>query len=600
MRAPISYARYKARAGNVLNYREMKKSMSQVDENVQNARARAIETQPGKPDKPDRPGIPTKPEWLARARIAPRAWLWIISIVIFGVALAFDLYRLGKPSIWFDEAFSVELARQPFPVMWHIIWGPEPNMELYYLLLRGWLALTGLFGWLPTEFVVRLPSVIFAALASLMVFLMGRRFINTAAGIAGAGLFTLNYLQLTYAQQTRAYSLQLLLLCISWYALLAALYSDGRARRWWVCYVIASTLAIYAHLFSTLIILAQVTAYTAILLLPGTWRTRARHRLPGFAASLGSFAVLGIPMWLVSLHGAKTNWLPIPHLHDIVALFQYITTNNSLYQLLLFVLCTFAVCIAFFAILPDMRPLLRAITNLSEKDEQEQPGPGMRVHQVLPIVISLLCWLVVPVAISFVVSQSPLRLFSARYLVTILPPLFLLAGMALGLLRWRIVQVVCIAGVLLVALSNVPVYYRSAQVEDWNSAVPWLEQRYQAGDGLVCFDNDVEQGCQIAVQYYLDAYPSAAHFTPDAPGAFSWETFGPANPASGTFAAVDPNALAAYAANHPRFFYILGRYPDNASAARAAAAQNWLDSHYHLLGRIQTPTVTISLYASTN
>src|SRR6478609_7696801 len=58
---------------------------------------------------------------------------WLLCILVAAIALAFNLYRLGTPSIWFDEAFSVELARQPLPLLWHIIWGLEPNMELYYL-----------------------------------------------------------------------------------------------------------------------------------------------------------------------------------------------------------------------------------------------------------------------------------------------------------------------------------------------------------------------------------------------------------------------------------------------------------------------------------
>ena len=58
---------------------------------------------------------------------------WLLCILIGVIALGFNLYRLGTPGIWFDEAFSVELARQPLPLLWHIIWGPEPNMELYYL-----------------------------------------------------------------------------------------------------------------------------------------------------------------------------------------------------------------------------------------------------------------------------------------------------------------------------------------------------------------------------------------------------------------------------------------------------------------------------------
>src|SRR6266567_9492313 len=106
----------------------------------------------------------------------------LIGLFLFCLALGCNLYRLGVPSIWFDEAFSVELARQPLPLLWHIIFGPEPNMELYYLFLHFWLGLTTLFGLHPTEVVVRLPSVIFAALSSIVVYGLGRRYINPLAG----------------------------------------------------------------------------------------------------------------------------------------------------------------------------------------------------------------------------------------------------------------------------------------------------------------------------------------------------------------------------------------------------------------------------------
>src|SRR5579864_9333297 len=47
---------------------------------------------------------------------------WLLCLLFAAAALLLDLYRLGAPSIWYDEAFSVELARQPLPLLWHIIW----------------------------------------------------------------------------------------------------------------------------------------------------------------------------------------------------------------------------------------------------------------------------------------------------------------------------------------------------------------------------------------------------------------------------------------------------------------------------------------------
>jgi uncharacterized membrane protein len=501
--------------------------------------------------------------------------------------MAFNLYRLGAPSIWFDEAFSVELARQPLPLLWHITFGPEPNMELYYLILHFWLGLTSLLGLHSIEFVVRFPSAVFAALSTVVVFLLGWRFIGTIAGVVGASLYLLNDLQLIYAQQTRSYSLQLLLICIAWYALFAALIGNSHARRWWMCYVVATALAIYAHLFSVLIVLAQLVAIVGLLLLPGEWRARVRKQIVPLAVSLIVTAVLIIPMLLVSRQGPKTGWLPVPHGHDLLYLFQVISGNSRLYLLAIVVCCMLGVAIVALAYF------------VGATSDKSMFGAFLPTTlQKLPVAYALLCWFVVPIVVSYIVSHGPIRLFSTRYLVTIVPPLCLLVGLGVTALRWRVLQGVLTLGLLLLALSVVPVYYASAQVEDWNAISHWIEQHYQSGDGLVCYHNGVQSGCQVSVEYYLHAYPSAAHFTADAPGAFSWSNYGPANPASGVDAAVNPLALATYGAKHPRLFFIVGRVPDDAAAARARAAQVWLDTHYRLVGQINTRTVTVRLYAT--
>ena len=520
-----------------------------------------------------------------------RGWhrfsFWMIGPVLFCAALSLDLYRLGVPSIWFDEAFSVELARQPLPLLWHIIFGPEPNMELYYLFLHYWLAFTGWLGFNPTEFIVRFPSAIFAALSVVAVFLLGRRFIGMTGGIIGSVLYLINDLQLTYAQQTRSYSLQLLLICLSWYALLSAMTTESRQKRWWVGYAITTALAVYVHLFSILVLLSQVVAIGGLLFLKDRSSEKARSQAIAFGGSLLAIGVLTFPMLLVSRQGAKTGWLPIPTLHDIVSLFITIGGQQRFY-VVVFMACA-ALAVTSVA-LSYCLPLLRG---KFENSPVNKVFLSYRRWQGLTWV--LLCWFLVPLVVSFVVSQGATRLFSSRYLVVILPPLFLLVSMGIIMLRWRVIQLTLALVVILLGVSAVPLYYRSAQVEDWNSTTHWLEQRYQSGDGLVCYDNALEQGCQIATEYYLHAYPGKAHFTADAPGAFSWENFGPARPA-GPEEAVDPAALAIYGAKHPRLFFIVGRVPDAAAAARAHAAQQWLDHHYQFVDQIVTRTVTVRLY----
>lgn len=567
-----------------------------------------------------------------------------ISGLLFSAALFLNLRHLSTPSIWFDEAFSVELARQPLPLLWHIIFGPEPNMELYYLFLHFWLGLTQSLGLLPTEFVVRFPSTIFAALSTVVVFWLGKHSINLFAGVLASALYMLNYLQLVYAQQTRSYSLQLLFICIAWYALFNALLSPRRenkahssmhitkGRAWWIVYVLAMALAVYAHLFSLLILLSQGTAVVLLLLIPNVWRAAIRAQFRACVISLFALVVLILPMLIESRQGAKTGWLPVPHKNDIIYLSQMLSGFSRTYLLMIALFCIVGVLLVAIA---SLFSVLKHRQRHTQTEQSQIPAPdsspdasssgamkGNEIEtglQLFPVMLSLLCWLVLPPVVSYIVSQGSLRLFSSRYLVVIVPALCLLMALGASTLRWPATATkgrglgeqgngpskrpiaslaewalpVLFALLLLVlALPAVPQYYRSAQVEDWNTVSHWIIQHYQQDDGLVCYDNDVQQGCQISVEYYLHAYPSAAHFTSDTPGAFSWSRFAASNPD----AAVDPNTLAAYGRKHTRIFFIVGRLPDDRAAAKAKAAQQWLDSHFKLVNTFEKPTVTVRLY----
>jgi hypothetical protein len=266
--------------------------------------------------------------------------------------------------------------------------------------------------------------------------------------------------------------------------------------------------------------------------------------------------------------------------------------DNRKYLLALALFCLLAVVLVVGSALVSRQLEKR------EKTVSTSVQSWLEARQYLPFCLALLCWFVLPFLISYGVSFSSLRLFSSRYLVVIIPGLCLLVALSVANIRWRWVQLVLSVLLIGLALSSVPYYYRSAQVEDWNSVSHWLLDRYQANDGLVCYDNSLEQGCQVSVEYYLHAYPAnGAHFTPDSPGAFSWEKYGPAR-AAGPDEAVDPAALAAYGAKHPHLFFIQGRIRDDAAVARAKTAQQWLDQHDHLVASFETPTVTVRLYAT--
>jgi 4-amino-4-deoxy-L-arabinose transferase and related glycosyltransferases of PMT family len=531
------------------------------------------------------------------------------------IALALNLYKLGAPSLWFDETFSVELARQPLPVLWHIIFGPEPNMELYYLLLHGWLSVATALGAHPVEWIVRLPSALCAALSTAVVFLLGRRYLGRGAGSVAALLYALNYLQLIYAQQARAYALQLFLICLSWLALLILCTptrtaatersTPRRQQRWWLLvYILTTTLAIYAHLFSFLIVGAQVVAYGGLCLVANSWRTSARRQWKSLALSLVLVALLSIPMVLVSRQGAKTGWLPVPHLAELQALFVIVSGSNPRYLLVMIGAILLGLLLLGLAygqrLVGKITPRRMGIFPwLGRRTGTGNVKPSAPVAtDYLPLAWTLLCWFLIPIVVSYVVSQGSLRLFSTRYLVVVVPPFCLLATLSIALLRRLPLRVLLALLLLGCAALVTPHYYQNAQVEDWRSAVQWLQIRYQPGDGLVCYDNEMNQGCQTAIEYYLQAYPTAAHFTADTPGLFSWQQFGPAQPQSSLLAALDTQALTTFANHHPHLIMVIGRVPDAQGAAHAQQTVQWLNQHYHLTAHYQSATVTVWYYTT--
>jgi len=517
---------------------------------------------------------------------------WIFCILVAGTALSFNFYRLGTQSMWFDEILSVERARQPLSVLIQIIFATQPNMAFYYVFMHYWLGFTALLGWNPIEIVVRGPSVVFSAASAVMIFLLGRRFLGIAAGLVAAGLYLLNDLQLVYAQDTRSYALQLLLICFAWYALFTIMTAESHQKRWWLCFALAMVLAIYSQLFSFLILAAQATTFVGLLLLPGPWRTKVRQQfLNAFLTLVGIF-VLAIPLLYASRHGSKTGWLPIPHPMDVYQLFLTICANSRIYLFLLLALIVLGLFVAGIAYRSHGKRLLSRVS-LVEGSNDERLG---RLQQLLPLGFALMCWVIVPLVLSYSISQGPIRLFSSRYLVTIVPPFMLAVGLGVAVLRWRMVQALVIITVLLLTLHYVPLYYSQPQIEDWNVTTFWLEQHYQTNDGLVCFDNS--QGCQVSVEYYLTAYPSAAHFTSDSPGSFPWVEYDLTNHQGNTKLAVDPSALANFGVHHPHIFFITGRLSGNGAVAQAHAAQQWLNAHDHFIAQIVTKSVVIRLYST--
>jgi hypothetical protein len=178
------------------------------------------------------------------------------------------------------------------------------------------------------------------------------------------------------------------------------------------------------------------------------------------------------------------------------------------------------------------------------------------------------------VTLSFLLTQNRpnLHLFLARYLVIIVPPIALLAALGVkAAMRYRR-EAGAVLGVALIALAlpAMPKFFADEQLTNYKTPAAWLEQNYQAGDGIICFP---QRKCAINLTYYLAGFQPLPQVPPTAPGGWDWpsETEQPSSIA----------LVQTYAASHRRLFFIQesGMGPTPGYITDPYPIYQWLSSH---------------------
>src|SRR5579863_6184818 len=185
---------------------------------------------------------PLPPERPSRAH-------WFALSLLFAAGTAVRFVCLACKPFWFDECFSVEVARIGWQNFLHLLWWREANMSLYYVLLRIWLH----FGHSP--FFIRSLSAVIAAATLPAVYWLARLLYDRRVALIAAALFAFNAYDVRYAQEVRSYSLFVLLATLCSGFLIAWLQQP--TRRHWRGYVLFSILAVYAHFYALLMIAVQ-------------------------------------------------------------------------------------------------------------------------------------------------------------------------------------------------------------------------------------------------------------------------------------------------------------------------------------------------------
>jgi mannosyltransferase len=351
--------------------------------------------------------------------------------------------RLQYRAVHFDESISMDYARGSWASLWHTVTGDDPNMSLYYVLVKVW---TTVFGDSVVAF--RSLSVVAASVCVPVVYAIGVRLFSVSAGLLAGLLVATNVFFLRYAQEARGYALVMLLTALSTYFFLVLLAAERPSRWVRVGYVASSVLAFYTHFFAALVVFVHVLTLVA---------KRGRAAVGGsWLASYGAMAVLAAPMvyWALTLEGNPIGWLAKPDLGAVPATLAQLAGDGFL-QL----------------------GVVIAVSIAASRAAMRSP----RLAFGLAFTAS---WAAVPVLVAFAVSQLK-PIFLAKYLIVCLPAVALLAAAAVTSLRPAGAALTAACVLLVLAGSELRDWYGFRGQEDWRSLTTFVADRLRPADGIV-------------------------------------------------------------------------------------------------------------------
>lgn len=401
------------------------------------------------------PTAVNEPTDAAPAQSVSASWRhWLTLLIALAAGTWARFYCLSCKPFWFDECFSVEVARIDWRNFLHLMWWREANMSLYYVLLRIWLA----FGHSP--YFIRCLSVVISAATVPAIYWVAQLLYDRRVALIATGLLALNAYSIRYAQEARSYGLLVLLATLSSGFFISFLRTS--TRRNCTAYVVVSVLAVYAHFYALLLIAAHWLAVRwAGIPMPTSDPSREEftRQLRRDWIAIG-IAVSPLLVFVAKTGAGPIKWIQRPGIGDLWRCSSDFTNGLPVIYLVACVL----------ALLPVRKRLLA----------RAEHWESWRV-QFLSV------WLLFPILLTVLVSFAR-PVFLARYMIFCIPALLILAAAGLGSVRPAWLGAMFVALALILSAQFVPFVYShdfDNERDASGAATNFILDHSQASDGII-------------------------------------------------------------------------------------------------------------------
>ncbi len=369
----------------------------------------------------------------------------LIIIIIF-IGFLLRLYNLSYQNIWLDEAFSIYHSQQSLA---HILDLKDNTPPLYYLLLNGWIQITG-----SSELSARLLSVFFGTISIFIIYLLGSLIFNKKAGIYSAFLLAISPVHIYYSQEARTYSLLFLLTLLSMYFYVKQ--RDGSSKKSIFGYLVSSVLLIYSHLYGILILLAQNFHQFSI------YNFKYSRKLKFWISLQIIIIILYIP-WLLQLFEIISNktylWIPRP---SAAVLFPLIYKFSAGEVFSFFGLFLTLVYVFLFS---------------------KYPFKSVKKETVI-----LFSWMVIPIIVPFTYSLIFTPMFTIKYALIASLPLYIVISYVLSNMNnFGKISVVLV----FIVLSGFTLYIQQNTVtkDSWKEVSEFIQSNIQETEKIIIMNS---------------------------------------------------------------------------------------------------------------
>jgi uncharacterized membrane protein len=233
--------------------------------------------------------------WVRPSISEKRLFVGVLAVGVIFAASASLLIGMHQ-SVWFDEAYSILLAKHSVGDLIHLT-SLDTHPPLYYLLLKAW---AGLFGW--SELALRTLSVLSMSGALVVGGLLVRKMFGIRSAIATVTLLALSPLLVRYGFEIRMYSLASLIGVSATYCLYSAFKSEKTRTKWLVGYGLLVAVGMFTLYYLALLWLAHAV-WLLVIAVRHKWRVI--KLMPYLYAYAGALALF-LP-WLPSFMEQVSN-----------------------------------------------------------------------------------------------------------------------------------------------------------------------------------------------------------------------------------------------------------------------------------------------------